>query len=123
MNFLQRLGYFAFGAGLGCMLVYALLIRDREFPAWLPEGRVLEELAIDSITIAPNVSINFSDSVLIEKIHNSDVLFRESIVRDKPCKEYQLESDEERMRFKICSGKVELINYQNNNLHETRSKQ
>ena len=111
MKFRQRLGYFGFGVGLGCLLVYGLLIKGREFPAWLPEGRVLEELAADSIQIAPGIELNFSDSILIEKIKKSDVLFRESIVKANPCKEYQLESEEERMRFKICDSYIELSEY------------
>ena len=112
MNFVQRLGYFGFGIGLGCLIVYALLIRDRDFPAWLPEDRVLEELAVDSLMISPDLKIDFPDSVLIEKILDSDVLFRESVVRDKPCREYQLESDQERMRFKICESQIELYQYE-----------
>jgi hypothetical protein len=112
MNFFQRLSYFGFGVGLGCLIVYALLIRDRDFPAWLPEDRVLEELAVDSIIISPELNLNFTDSILKEKILDSDVLFRESVVRDKPCREYQLESEKERMRFKICDTQVELYQYQ-----------
>ena len=112
MNFLTRLSYFAFGAGLGCLLVYALLIRDREFPAWLPEDRVIEELAVDSVVIAEGVQLPFSDSLLVAKIKLSDVLFKESKVRDVECKEYQLESDEERMRFQICKDEIRLIAYE-----------
>lgn len=111
MNFFQRLGYLGFGVGLGCLIVYGLLIKDRDFPAWLPEDRVLEELAVDSIIISPDLGIAFSDSVLIEKILDSDVLFRESLVRDVECREYQLESDSERMRFKICDKQIELYQY------------
>ncbi|MCB0753995.1 MAG: hypothetical protein H6603_05425 [Flavobacteriales bacterium] len=112
MNFIQRLGYFGFGVGLGCLIVYALLIRDRDFPAWLPEDRVLEELAVDSIIISQELGLDLTDSVLKEKILASDVLFRESVVRDKPCREYQLESEQERMRFKICDTQIELYQYQ-----------
>ena len=94
------------------MLVYALLIRDRDFPAWLPEDRVLEELAVDSLVIADGISIPFADSILIERIKSCDVLFSESVVRDAPCKEYQLESELERMRFEICKTQITLIAYE-----------
>lgn len=114
MNFVQRLGYFGFGVGLGCLIVYALLIRDRDFPAWLPEDRVLEALAVDSIIVSPDLNLNFPDSILIEKILGSDVLFRESIVRDAECREYQLESEVERMRFRICKDSIELYEYEPN---------
>lgn len=112
MSFLRRLGYFLFGAALGSMLVYALLIRDREFPAWLPEDRVLEELAVDSVVIGEGIQLPFPDSVLILKIKGSEVIFGESVVRDRPCKEYQLESEEERMRFEICADQITLIEFE-----------
>lgn len=111
MSFVQRLGYFGFGLALGCMLVYILLIRDREFPAWTPNGRVLEELAVDSVVIDPSVQLPFADSLLVQHVKASDVKFDESLVRDVPCREYQLESDAERMRFKICKTEIRLIEY------------
>lgn len=112
MNFIQRLGYFGFGVGLGCLVVYGLLIKDREFPAWTPEGRVLEELTMDTIFISPELSLEFSDSLLRQKVNNSEVLFRESIVKNEPCREYQLNSDSERMRISICDSVRTLIQYQ-----------
>ena len=36
MKFLDRLGYFGFGVALGCALVYFMLIKERELPAWMP---------------------------------------------------------------------------------------
>lgn len=97
---------------MGSMLVYALLIRDREFPAWLPEDRVIEELAVGSVIIGNGIILPFPDSVLVDRIEASDVLFSESIVRDSPCKEYQLESDAERMRFEICEKQITLIEFE-----------
>ena len=111
MNFFQRLGYFGFGIGLGSLIVYILLIRDRDFPAWLPGDRVLEELAVDSVVIGNEIQLPFADSILVERILNSDVLFNESKVRDTPCREYQLESDAERMRFRICKENIVLYEY------------
>ena len=112
MTFIQRLGYYGFGVGIGCLFVYALLIRDREFPAWTPEGRVLEELTMDTIFISPKLELNFSDSALRSKVKNSDVLFRKSIVRGEPCREYQLDSKKERMRVSICDSIRTLVQYE-----------
>ncbi|MGB0368010.1 MAG: hypothetical protein ACPGU4_04830 [Flavobacteriales bacterium] len=112
MSFTKRLGYFAFGVGLGCMLVYALLIRDREFPAWLPEDRVLEELAVDSVVISASVNLPFADSLLPKRVLECDVLFDESVVRDQPCKEYQLQSEIDKMRFEVCDEKITLTQYE-----------
>lgn len=111
-SFLHRFKFFAIGVGLGCLIVYGLLIRNRDFPAWLPEDRVLEELAVDSVIIRDGVQLPFADSLLSEHILNSDVLFDESKVRDMACREYQLESDAERMRFKICNKQIELYEYE-----------
>ncbi len=112
MNFLHRFKFFAIGVGLGCLIVYALLIRDRDFPAWLPGDRVLEELAVDSVIIGSDIQLPFADSLLKEHILNSDVLFDESKVRDMACREYQLESETERMRFKICNKRIQLYQYE-----------
>jgi hypothetical protein len=112
MNFLQRFKFFGIGVGLGCVIVYFLLIRNRDFPAWLPEDRVLEELAVDSVIIANDIQLPFADSLLKERILNSDVIFDESKVRDMACREYQLESETERMRFKICDKKIRLYQYE-----------
>jgi hypothetical protein len=111
-DFLHRFKFFAIGVGLGCLIVYGLLIKDRDFPAWLPGDRVLEELAVDSIIIGNDIQLPFADSLLKEHILNSDVLFDESKVRDMACREYQLESDTERMRFKICNKQIELYQYE-----------
>ena len=111
MSFLRRLGYFAFGVGLGSLLVYALLIRDREFPAWLPEDRVIEQLAVDSVIIANNIRLPFPDSLLVARIKECDVLFDQSDVSDMSCKKYQLASEKERMRFEVCQGEIRLIDY------------
>ena len=112
MTFFQRFGYFAFGLGMGCILVYILLIRNREFPAWTPEGRVLEELTMDTIFISPDLNFQITDSVLRSKVKHSEVLFRESIVRNKPCREYQLDSKQERMRVSICDSIRTLVQYE-----------
>ncbi len=94
------------------MLVYVLLIRDREFPAWLPEDRVLEQLAVDSVLIPSNINLPFPDSILPERVMTCEVLFKESVVRDKPCKEYQLQSEKERMRFEVCKKTISLMEYE-----------
>jgi len=111
MNLKQRFAYFGFGTGLGCLLVYFMLLKDREFPAWLPEDRVLEELTMYPIDIAEGIQLPFADSLLPSSIMKSDVLFNESDVRREPCRTYQLESETERMRMKICDEQVSLIDY------------
>lgn len=111
MKFFDRLLYFGFGTGLGCLLVYFMLLKDRDLPAWLPSDRVLEELTQGPIDIANGVVVPLNDSLLVSAIMNSDVIFSESIVRDALCRTYQLDSKMERMRFEICDEDVRLIEY------------
>ena len=112
MNFLQRFKFYLIGVGLGSLIAYGLLIRGRDFPAWLPKDRVLEELAVDSVIIANGIQLPFPDSLLSAHIKSSDVLFDQSKVRDMACREYQLESETERMRFRICNKRIELYRYE-----------
>ncbi len=112
MKLLERFKYFGFGIAIGCSLVYFMLVKDREFPAWLPEDRVIEELTIGPISVSPEVELPFADSLLEGRIDASEVLFDESNVRENPCRKYQLESDLERMRVSICDSVVTLIEYQ-----------
>ncbi len=113
MKLIDRFKYFGFGVAIGCSLVYFMLIKDREFPAWLPEDRVIEELTLGSIAIEEGITLPFADSLVADRIQLSEVLFDESNVREKPCREYQLESDSERMRLSICDSVVTLKEYQN----------
>ena len=114
MKFLDRLGYFGFGVALGCALVYFMLIKDREFPAWMPGDRVIEELTSYPISIEAGVSVPYSDSLLVEAIKKSKVNFDKSDVRSKPCRTYQLYSKVEHMRLKICDKKVARVAYRPN---------
>lgn len=111
MTFLQRFKYYGFGVILGCLIAYMLLIRGRGCYAWTPNDRVINQLAVDSVVIDESVQLPFPDSLLIEHIKASEVVFDESLVRDVACKEYQLESDAERMRFKVCKREIRLIDY------------
>ena len=112
MNFLHRLKYYLIGIGLGSLMVYMMLVRNREdLPVWTPNDRVLQELRLADITIPPSIELPFSDSLLDEHIKESLVLFSESDVRSGACRTYQLDSDAERMRFRICDKAVQLVAY------------
>lgn len=104
--------FFAFGILLGCGLVYSMLIKDRDFPAWLPGDRVIEELTSYPITVADSVKLPFSDSLLVERMEDSDVKFRESVVREQPCRTYQLQSEIDRLRVRICDSTVTVVAYE-----------
>ncbi len=113
MKFLQRFKFYAFGLLIGSMLVYFTVVRHRdEMPAWTPNDRVLQELRLaDTILMGADVVLPFPDSLLKGRIRQSTVRFGESDVRTDSCRVYQLVSDRERMRFRICAKAVSLVEY------------
>lgn len=93
-----RLKFYGFGFGLGCVLVWATLIKDRERPSFLPEGRVLEFFEGTDIRISDklkceltcnNIPLNFMDSTFWA---NAKVDFDKSAVKRKPCPEHYVKS-------------------------------
>ena len=95
---IYRLKFYGLGFGLGCLLVWATLYKDRDRPSWLPEGRVLEFLEEVDIQISDqlkcelacnNIPISFMDSTFWA---NADVDFDQSAVKRKPCPEHYIKS-------------------------------
>ncbi|MBL4592797.1 MAG: hypothetical protein JKX68_03155 [Flavobacteriales bacterium] len=95
---LYRLKFYGLGFGLGCVLVWATLIKDRDRPSFLPEGRVLEFFEDTDIRISDelkcklecnNIPVTFMDSTFWA---NADVNFKESAVNRKPCPEHYVKS-------------------------------
>lgn len=118
MKLLHRLKFFLFGVLLGSGIVYMLLIKDRDFPAWLPGDRVIEEMLSYDLTVADSVLLPFADSLLAGHIGQSDVLFKESTVRDQKCRTYQLESSAHRMRVQLCDSVATVVHYMPHNQME-----
>ena len=95
---LYRLKFYGFGFGLGCVVVWATLIKDRERPSFLPEGRVLEFFESTDIRISDelkcqlkcnSIPVTFMDSTFWE---NANVDFKQSAVKRKPCPEHYVSS-------------------------------
>ena len=96
MNFTRRLTLFIFGILLGSAFVYAVLIRGREMPAWLPGDRVLEELRLHPVQVSAKGACqlkcnNLENNDILNLLNTAEVLFSESDVRDKDIPEYVLE--------------------------------
>lgn len=97
---------------IGSLMVYVTLVRHRdELPAWTPNDRVLQELRLAEKIVTDDIVLPFPDSLLNDHIRASSVRFSESDVRSGPCRIYQLHSDSERMRFRICDKEVVLLEY------------
>ncbi|PJA09424.1 MAG: hypothetical protein COX70_01825 [Flavobacteriales bacterium CG_4_10_14_0_2_um_filter_32_8] len=86
------------GFGLGCIIVWATLIKDRERPAWMPEGRVIEYLAKAQILITDEAQWKLdcyaipSDFMNTDFWSNAKVNFKKSTTDKKPCPEYYISS-------------------------------
>lgn len=100
---------FLFGVAIGIFFVYAVLFRNRELPAWTPNGRVLQALRSAPIKLDNRTrcildchNVNEDDVLLI--IHDGKVLFRESNIRNKDIPEYVV-------RGKGTDGKVLKIQF------------
>lgn len=94
----RRLRFYFIGFGLGLVLVWATLLRNRERSSWLPEGRVIEFLEKTDIAISDkakceleclNIDLEFMD---IDFWKKADVNFPESATDRKPCPEYYITS-------------------------------
>ena len=98
MPFSRRITLFLFGTLLGGFFVWGVLMRGRDFPAWTPEGRILEQLRAHPIKIAPKANCQLKCAGLktddvIAVLQSAEVLFSESSIRDKEIPEYILEGE------------------------------
>ncbi|MCS6979761.1 MAG: hypothetical protein N2050_05685 [Flavobacteriales bacterium] len=94
-KFLRRLFLYLTGVALGSLLSYFLLFRGRQFPAFWPQGIVLEKLGK-----ARYLPHGHSDSLMHclkldttafkKNLPDSRVIFRRSLPRRVPCPVYAL---------------------------------
>lgn len=98
MNFAGRLKYYLIGFGLGCVIVWATLIRNNDRPSWLPEGRILEFLAKTEVIINDDIKCKLECNAIPTDFLNetffkhAKVNFEESATQRKPCPEYKITS-------------------------------
>jgi hypothetical protein len=89
----RRIRIYLIGVSLGCILAWALLIRDRSdntFNFWLPEERILTEIREDSNFVFPEKQMcyyecyGFNSIDLEYFLTNADVDFAKSKPRETP---------------------------------------
>lgn len=95
MNFWARLRLFVIGILLGSVFVYFVLIRNNDFPAWTPSGRVLEQLQENPIKISTKLDCQLKEAQLkpndvVYILASAEVIFKESEVRNVNEKKYVL---------------------------------
>jgi hypothetical protein len=96
MSFARRIRLFIIGILIGSLVVWGFLFRGRTFPAWTPEGRVLEALQEHPIRISSEARCmlncnHITDEDILALIADGDVLFSESDIRGKDIPEYVVE--------------------------------
>ena len=96
MSFARRIRLFIIGILIGSLVVWGFLFRGRTFPAWTPEGRVLEALQEHPIRISSEARCmlncnHITDDDILALIADGDVLFSESDIRGKDIPEYVIE--------------------------------
>ena len=116
MSFGRRLRLFIFGILLGSLVVWGFLFRGRTFPAWTPEGRVLESLQEHPVKISTEARClldcnKISDQDILKLIADGDVLFSQSDIHGKEIPEYVVEG-------KGASGKTFKMKFRSENKEE-----
>ena len=100
--------YYGFGFGLGCIIVWATLIKDRDRPAWMPEGRIIEFLEDTEVQINDAVKCKLECYSIPIDFMNTDfwasakVNFKESATERKPCPEYKIYSKGIVVYIEVC---------------------
>lgn len=83
---------------MGCLIVWATLVRNSDRPSWLPEGRILEFLAKTDISISDELKCKLTCNSIPTDFLNkaffeaAKVNFKESATLRKPCPEYKITS-------------------------------
>jgi hypothetical protein len=104
---------------MGCMVVYFLLIRGKDFGFWLPDRRIHEQLQSHSLVYTHHAECRMkcrqiSENEVKQILQNGEVNFRKSNTRGKPCPSYALEgktSDGQHVRivFAACDSITKVI--------------
>lgn len=103
---------FMFGTAMGSVLVYGMLIRDREFPAWTPSDRIKEEITWDSVHVDPSLNLKMDQAAIEYAVNGADIHFDISKVRTEPCRTYLMTTEDlHEMSISICDSVATIIAY------------
>lgn len=94
-KFWKRLRFYLIGFTFGLILVF-FIFKDRELPAWLPEGRVLEHFQRVDVTFSEKAEcmlecLEMDKDELKALVPEADVDFGASDTREKPCPNYWID--------------------------------
>lgn len=106
MALARRFLFYFIGIGLGIVFVYLVVLRGRDWPAWLPQGAVIEEIQRKpkefntSSDCAPN-KLGIDSLQLSRMIDKAKVDFKRSEVQKEPCRLYYLNSEWSEKNYEI----------------------
>jgi hypothetical protein len=114
MSFARRIRLFIIGILIGSLVVWGFLFRGRTFPAWTPEGRVLEALQEHPIRITSEARCmlncnKITDDDILALIADGDVLFSESDIRGKDIPEYVVEGKGKNLKLYKMKFRTEYL--------------
>jgi len=114
MSFARRIRLFIIGILIGSLVVWGFLFRGRTFPAWTPEGRVLEALQEHPIRISSEARCmlncnHITDDDILALIADGDVLFSESDIRGKDIPEYVIEGKGKNLKLYKMKFRTEYL--------------
>ena len=114
MSFARRIRLFIIGILIGSLVVWGFLFRGRTFPAWTPEGRVLEALHEHPIRISSEARCmlncnHITDDDILALIAEGDVLFSESDIRGKDIPEYVIEGKGKNLKLYKMKFRTEYL--------------
>ena len=118
-SFYRRLKFYGFGVVLGLALVYALLIRGRDFGFWTPDNRVLDKLRHTELLFTNNAEcmmqcLNVSKGEIKKVIDSLGVVnFDKGNVHTSECPIYMIEDkDKYEIEFlvSLCDSTSTILN-------------
>lgn len=117
MTLFRRFVFYFIGIGLGIIFVYLVVLRGRDWPAWLPQGVVIENVLDQPMQVlasgecAPE-NYGIDSLQLRQLIKRADVDFKASKVHEEPCKLYILNTVYQEKDFQlevgVCDSTVHL---------------
>ncbi|CAG0982258.1 hypothetical protein FLAV_01832 [Flavobacteriales bacterium] len=105
MTFFRRLRLYLLGVVIGVIIVYFMLLHKRERPSWLPQGRILEQIASSEIRFTDKAlcsmeALNVNETEVKSLISKKgSVFFSKSDTKRKPCPVYYIKGKEEKEIF------------------------
>ncbi len=106
MSLARRFLFYFIGIGLGIIFVYLVVLRGRDWPAWLPQGALIEEVLRKPREINPNSdcppeALGIDSLQLSRMIKSASVDFKRSEVQKEPCRLYYLNTEWSEKNYEI----------------------